>query len=124
VIPQNPVLFSGTLRQNLDPWDRHGDDAIFKALNHVKLLERFQGPHKNILGSQVLLEARIARTKFSSSSFNEIHNQLSTFFLPQVCESGTNFTMGERLLILLARSILNQNRIIVLEETTSNVDKG
>jgi ATP-binding cassette subfamily C (CFTR/MRP) protein 1 len=58
VIPQNPVLFSGTLRQNLDPWDRHGDDAIFKALKHVKLLERFQGPHQNILGTQVLVEAK------------------------------------------------------------------
>ena len=37
VIQQNPFLFSGTLRDNLDPWKRHSDAEIWTALDCVCL---------------------------------------------------------------------------------------
>lgn len=37
IIPQDPVLFSGTLRYNLDPFEEHNDDILYKALNEVEL---------------------------------------------------------------------------------------
>jgi ATP-binding cassette subfamily C (CFTR/MRP) protein 1 len=37
IIPQDPVLFSGTLRMNLDPFDNHTDDQIWTALEHAHL---------------------------------------------------------------------------------------
>lgn len=35
IIPQEPVLFSASLRYNLDPFDKHDDSVLWKALEHV-----------------------------------------------------------------------------------------
>ncbi|BFZ17907.1 hypothetical protein BsWGS_20945 [Bradybaena similaris] len=37
IIPQEPVLFSGSLRMNLDPFETHTDGEIWSALEHAHL---------------------------------------------------------------------------------------
>ncbi|CAK4174939.1 unnamed protein product [Aphanomyces euteiches] len=37
IIPQDPVLFSGTIRSNLDPFDRYDDDALWTAIKRANL---------------------------------------------------------------------------------------
>lgn len=53
IIPQNPVLFSGTIRSNMDPFGEHDDTSVWHALDRC-------GMKKTIEQLPALLEAPVA----------------------------------------------------------------
>lgn len=49
IIPQDPVLFSGTLRMNIDPFNHYSDDDIWRVLEHSHLKSFVKGLPTGIL---------------------------------------------------------------------------
>lgn len=52
IIPQDAVLFSGSLRMNLDPFDKHSDQEVWASLEHAHLKSFVKGKlriYSNIL---------------------------------------------------------------------------
>ncbi|CAK58832.1 unnamed protein product (macronuclear) [Paramecium tetraurelia] len=49
IIPQSPFLFTGTIRRNLDPFDKYKDEQLWQALEQTDLLSHVKGLSKGIL---------------------------------------------------------------------------
>ena len=43
IVPQDPILFAGTLRYNMDPFNQYGDAQIWRALATVRIKGKFEG---------------------------------------------------------------------------------
>ncbi|KAJ2544720.1 hypothetical protein IWW35_005363 [Coemansia sp. RSA 1878] len=96
IIPQDPVMFNGTIRFNLDPFGSYPDELLIDVLRRTLLL-RDAGNNTSSVAA--------------FSSLNDV-----------VMGHGQNLSLGQRQLVAMARALMRRSHLVILDEATAAVD--
>ncbi|KAB8239478.1 putative ABC transporter [Aspergillus alliaceus] len=105
IIPQDPVIFSGTLRSVLDPSDQYADSELLAALTKVRLTRSTDDEQTS-----------------ESEGIGEGYNNTTVSLSSPISERGKNLSQGQRQLVCLAQALLSRPKILIMDEATSSID--
>ncbi|KAF7196178.1 Multidrug resistance protein fer6, partial [Pseudocercospora fuligena] len=112
-MPQEAAVLSGTLRYNLDPFGEHDDADLWRVVHQVRLSAMTASDSESSKENLTVVDE-----KDVDSSRHSHHLDLDT----PISAEGANLSSGQRSLISLARALVKNAAIFVLDEATASMD--
>jgi len=122
IIPQDPVIFSGTIRSNLDPFGERDDTELQEALQSSGLanVEVVADVDSGIATPSN--DSGASSTNQDAVDTNKATKTKAITLDTPVSSGGENFSQGQKQLVALARALVRRSKLVILDEATSSTD--
>ena len=135
VIPQDPFLLEGSLRHNIDPTSEFSDIEVMNALDKVEFWSTLKKEGKSMRSNQTINSRQgldkgpeppevTAANKRSEQQSGQSSSEWAGFkdLKMYIEKNGDNLSQGQRQLICIARALVQNPKILLMDEATSSLD--